>query len=313
MKIGVVGYSKDPLTLHTIQVGRGLGHDVELIDLVGMSNGVPVVYDGLGWMVGPHELDLFDGFIVRAYPGSAALHGSDPGARVTVSEAWQATMQQRDRHDFGVGCLMALEASGKTMINPPLRSFSYDKKPLQLAALVAANISVPRTLITNLAPAVRLFCEDVGQAIMKPVGGGVETQLVTAEILAGLSQRLHDTPVIFQERIVGPDIRVTVVGGEIVSSVSIASHAVDYRLGEAYRAGNQHYATHTLPAKVAAACIKVAELNHLVLAGIDLKLNEQGEYFFLEANSAPVYLDIELKTGAPITECLFRWLARQSA
>ena len=46
----------------------------------------------------------------------------------------------------------------------------------------------------------------------------------------------------------------------------------------------------------------------LVLAGIDLKLSPRNEYVVLEANSGPVYLDIEMKTGAPITAAIIRAL-----
>lgn len=42
---------------------------------------------------------------------------------------------------------------------------------------------------------------------------------------------------------------------------------------------------------------------HQVVSGIDLKLGAGG-YVMLEANSGPVYLDIEQKTGAPITDAI---------
>jgi glutathione synthase/RimK-type ligase-like ATP-grasp enzyme len=42
-------------------------------------------------------------------------------------------------------------------------------------------------------------------------------------------------------------------------------------------------------------------------SGIDLKLTADG-YLVQEANSGPVYLDIELKTGAPLTETIVELL-----
>lgn len=314
MRLAVIGRSNDILSLHSLEYARKMGHEAELIELGGMSNGVPVVFDGESWICGAHQLETFDAFLVRSYPGKVAMLDIDQNASLTVADAWQRTMMQRDRHDFALGCLMALERLGKPFCNPPFASSHFDGKPLQLATLQSAGIRLPRTMVTNFATAVRAFyddvCADGGEVILKPTGGGAETQKVTDEVLSHLDVSLSSTPVIFQERIKGADIRATVVGDKIISCVSIDSHDLDYRLGEAYRAGEQHYVAHTLPTEVAAACLKVARLNELVLAGIDLKQNSHGEYFFLEANSAPVYLDIERKTGAPITEAIIAWLAR---
>ena len=54
------------------------------------------------------------------------------------------------------------------------------------------------------------------------------------------------------------------------------------------------------------------------LSGIGAAVHLQGRcpgrsYAILEANSAPVYLDIEKKTGVPITEHIIRWLERAAS
>ena len=59
--------------------------------------------------------------------------------------------------------------------------------------------------------------------------------------------------------------------------------------------------------------MKAADLCHHVLSGVDLKRDSHGTYTLLEANSAPVYLDIERKTGAPITERIVMWLERAAS
>ena len=51
-----------------------------------------------------------------------------------------------------------------------------------------------------------------------------------------------------------------------------------------------------------------ARLCRQVLSGIDLIQRAGGEYAILEANSAPVYLDIERKTNAPITDAILDYL-----
>lgn len=68
-----------------------------------------------------------------------------------------------------------------------------------------------------------------------------------------------------------------------------------------------------MPRAVEALCLRAAAALGQTLSGIDLKfpggsLGLEG-YVMLEANSAPVYLDIEHKTGAPITAAVLDWLA----
>jgi glutathione synthase/RimK-type ligase-like ATP-grasp enzyme len=119
---------------------------------------------------------------------------------------------------------------------------------------------------------------------------------------------IASAPAIFQQRIVGADVRVTVVGDRVVSAVEVESEdGVDYRRGAAYRAGASVYRSHALPADVASMSLRAAALCGHVLSGIDWKAGKDG-YVILEANSAPVYLDIEHKTGAPITEAVVAWL-----
>ncbi len=196
--------------------------------------------------------------------------------------------------------LFDAEARGVAVYNP-FDSRLFESKPIQLAAFQRAGVPIPRTLISNSETAVRAFASDVGEVIFKPVAGGRETELLTEEKAARL-HLLSAAPVIFQERVVGPDIRVTVVGGEVVSQVEIPSHPVDYRLGEAYRAGEQTYLTLELPREVQAMALKVAALCHHSISGIDFKRSADGQYVVLEANSAPMYRDIELKTHHPISQ-----------
>jgi glutathione synthase/RimK-type ligase-like ATP-grasp enzyme len=54
-------------------------------------------------------------------------------------------------------------------------------------------------------------------------------------------------------------------------------------------------------------CKRIAAMFHHTLAGIDLKKTRDG-YVVIESNSMPVYLDIELKTQAPITNAIVETL-----
>ena len=86
-----------------------------------------------------------------------------------------------------------------------------------------------------------------------------------------------------------------------MSQVEIPSRPIDYRLGDEYRAGRQRYLEVSLPPDVQALAVRVAALCRHTLAGIDIKRDANGDYFVLESNSAPIYLDIEQKLGHPIS------------
>lgn len=183
--------------------------------------------------------------------------------------------------------------------------------PLQLAILQRAGIPIPRTMITNFPAALKAFERDVGEIIFKPTAGGGLAKTMDDDARAKVADAIA-TPVIFQERIRGPDIRATVVGSRVVSCVEIPTEGLDYRSSESYAAGQQTYVNHTLPGEIEEMCLRVARLCGHVLSGIDLK-KDGDRYVVIEANSGPVYLDIERKMGHPITEAIVDVLTRTAA
>jgi glutathione synthase/RimK-type ligase-like ATP-grasp enzyme len=306
MRLGIFGRDSDALVKHTRAVAQARGAEVVTFDLGRMYLGDPLAFDGEEWLFGGEELSRCDGYLLRKYPAETVMLGA-PTETCSGEDWFRRALRAKERSHVAQSCIMDLERRGKRMVNPLMAIAPFDQKPLQLAALRQAGIEIPRTLITNFPAAVRTFREDVGEVIYKPTGGGAETQILKEEDLARLEQ-IASSPVIFQERLQGPDIRVTVVAGRIISSVEIPTDGVDYRSNAAYRAGAQQYVDHSLPLEAQAACLKAAQVCGHVLSGIDLKPQPDGRYVMLEANSAPVYLDIELKTKAPITEAIVDYL-----
>jgi glutathione synthase/RimK-type ligase-like ATP-grasp enzyme len=303
-RIAIVGQTDDRIARHLLQVASASGVSASILPLDGS---VPIAFDGEAWLVAGEELSAFSGFFLRSYPAPAARSFADE-AQVRGQEIAEAMRQQLERSHLALSSLLDLERQGRRFVNPPSVVAGLDYKPLQLATFQAMGVPYPRTLITNFPPAVRAFEADVGAVVAKPVAGGAEARLLGSVSDAALATIAH-SPTIFQERVEGADIRVTVVGQEILSAVEIASETLDYRSGEAYRAGLAEYRPHALPAEIADLCRRITAGLGLVLAGIDLKLNPRQEYVVLEANSGPVYLDIEMKTGAPITAAIVRALS----
>ncbi len=315
MLLGIFGRLDDPLSTHTEERARARGHDVARLPLSAMVDGTPGAFDGGEWLYAGHEVDACDAFVLRQYPAAHALLAPSQTTH-TAADWFRLGMQQQERSAFAQSLLLDLEQRGKPMVNRLGATQPHDHKPLQLAVLRRLGAPLPRTLVTNFPQAARLFVDDVGACVCKPLAGGAETRAVDDELLARLDA-LRGAPVIFQERVSGPDVRVTVVGERVVSSVAIESSTLDYRSGAEYQRGDARYASHPLPAAVEELCVRAAAALGQTLSGVDLKHaggshGLQG-YVMLEANSAPVYLDIEHKTGAPITDALLEWLERAAA
>lgn len=265
----------------------------------------PAAFDGDAWLIQSHDLAEQDALIVRQYP---AIGAQIPG----TTDLHKKQIDQLERSHFAQSLLFDLERRGIPIVNPLLASGPFDLKPFQLAAFARAGFPIPRTMITNFTPAVEAFANDAGDVVVKPIAGGAEARLLS-ELHPAALKTLGASPVIFQQRIRGADVRVTVVGQQIAAAVEIPSDTLDYRSGSAYKAGDQRYVEHSLPNDATNLCLRVAKLCNHVLSGIDLKHTPEGDYVLIEANSAPVYLDIELKTGAPISERIIEWLEGAAA
>lgn len=89
-------------------------------------------------------------------------------------------------------------------------------------------------------------------------------------------------PVLFQKKIVGDNIRVHVVGNDLVAA-RIQANNIDYRYCK-----SKKFTAHHLPKRIAAACVDLSKFLSLNFCGIDL-IKQDNDYFFLEANPAPGY------------------------
>ena len=146
--------------------------------------------------------------------------------------------------------------------------------------------------------------------IFKPLMGGAITRALDAQTLPELPS-VVTSPVIFQERIEGDDLRIMICGDEIVSSVAIVTPAqhLDFRDDPAYSGGDAQYRHVELPDAIKTFCRKAARECGLLFAGIDIKHKPgSDDWVFLELNSSPIYLDVEIKLGHPISAAIAKLL-----
>lgn len=202
--------------------------------------------------------------------------------------------------------LKILRDKGITLINPPVDSTKY----YQLFRLIDAQIPIPQTCITNSYYELQNFVSKVGQVIFKPLTGGEHCREVNQFVLDSLRNQQSE-PIIFQEYIKGSDIRVYLLNGEIISSHILENNKnyLDYRENPAFSTDEFQYIPINLPEHVIKFCKNAANILNLPFTGIDIKIDEKGNYYLIECNSMPIYIDAEIKLKISITDKIIDALA----
>lgn len=199
--------------------------------------------------------------------------------------------------------LRMLDARGIPVINAPTPTSKY----YQLDALQRAGVPIPRTCITSSQAAAKQFVERVGgQAIYKPLPGGSFCRKVDEAFWKDEYNNFAE-PVIFQQFVPGVDVRVNMLEGAVLSAhhiITSRDDVLDYRTDPQYKDGAITYKPIQLPEHVIAYCDQAMRCLGLRFSGIDLRMTSDNQFTLIECNSMPAYLDIEMKTGTPITDLL---------
>jgi glutathione synthase/RimK-type ligase-like ATP-grasp enzyme len=197
------------------------------------------------------------------------------------------------------------QLTGCPWMNPIGPDAEAAHKPWQLKAARAVGLTVPRTMMTNSVEAARSFIAGEQRLVYKPFLQTFDALSETREVSErerGLLESVSYTPVIFQQLIDGIDVRATVIGQRVLAAAAETA-AGEYRLDVRFNV-SLDYRPHSLPASVEAALIELLALMGLRYGAVDLRLGEDGVYYFLEINPAGQFLYVEQSTGMPIAEAL---------
>jgi len=306
LRIGIFGDGADPQCAAVAREAATLGVDTLVVDSRALDEGRPLsMLDGRTFYLGEPVDDVW-GFYLRGVP-SPYVPAMKKDDTLVLYEDWFTTFTQtRERAAYFVAWLLQLAHRGATLVNGPHAASVMQYKPYQLHALRSLGAKVPRTLISNDPAAIRAFHAEVKDVIYKPVLGGAITRVLDAEALERLDA-VTASPVIFQERVRGEDLRIMLVGDELVSCVAIQTpeQHLDFRDDPVYSGGGATYREVALPEPVQRFCRSAAKACGLTFAGIDIK-QRGNEYVFLELNSSPIYMDVELKLGHAISRAIAR-------
>lgn len=196
-------------------------------------------------------------------------------------------------------------------------------KPFQSSIASAAGLNTIPTLLTDDASHFSAFAQsfDGDVAVKSPVSWHRTTQdsdetlatytrrLTTAEALTLAPQVVH-APVVVQpyvEKLY--ELRITVVGSQMfacrIDSQSSDQTNVDWRH---YDLENVRHESIELPSEITAGLSRFMSKSGLKFAAIDMIVDLDGRYVFVEANPSGHYSWIESLTGMPISRSIADWL-----
>jgi len=266
-----------------------------------------------GWLVETPDIHL-------DFRAVQAAYFRRPGTPEAPSGVTREDAAKYCRTEWGAVLASALNSLGKRWLNSPLAILAAEDKPRQLALAVSLGFKVPSTAISNdLKSVIHQFA--YGPVVAKTVrealiDGNDGERVVFTNLIPDLSELSEDAvaaaPVIFQENIEKlSDIRVTVIGektfpAEILSQ-ELSETRTDWRRGS--NPALQHR-THCLPQEISALCVSLVQSLGLRFGAVDLILDHQGIYWFLEVNPNGQWAWIENRTGLPLTSAIVDELER---
>jgi len=294
----VYGRADDPPTRHTLDCLQEQDGPVVFIEQRALPYedlSIDITSCGLGgaFLSGGRKVPLAEVTSVYARPLEPSVHGLEAGAQQHVARLHGLLVEW-------------LDSAPALVVNRPRAMQGNASKPHQLQVIGAAGFTVPATLVTSDADEALRFWRTHGRVIYKSISG---VRSIVRELDAESAERLphlSSLPVQFQEYIPGVDVRVHVVGRECYAA-TIESDGMDYRYAHNHGAEPRLHST-TLPGDIAERCVTLAQAMELPLAGIDLRVNPEGEYVCFEVNPMPAYTYFESHTDLPIGEALARLL-----
>jgi len=296
-----IGLAADDTFCHTLRALKQSGRTFDAIDFAQLT------------LAGEIDASLNDPastvFHLRGKRFELGAYESAYVRLVNIAEAAPSPHLRRRAEGLYQGLIRLFSHAAMPVLNPPLGDCSNFSKFYHSVALAKPrNWTIPRSCLTNQPSEARVFIDSCdGRAIFKGASGMKTwaTLWNEAEHEARLGM-LGVAPVLFQERIDGPDVRIHVVGERLFAE-RIESRELDYRTTR----GNRYEAL-TPPDSIAAGCIELARECNCPFLGIDFKLQrETGAWYFLEANSMPCYEGYDRRTGGRIGQALTDWLGQR--
>ena len=190
------------------------------------------------------------------------------------------------------------------IINRPSAEATNQSKLYQAMAIERSGLQVPESLVSNDMEEIESFAARHGRVIYKSMSS---VRSIVRELdVRSLGALGAIGPALFQQRIIGRNVRVHVVGDATVAC-GIESDATDYRYGMA------RMALCELPSDVAQKCATLTRELGLELSGIDLMVTADDQYYCLEVNPSPAFSVFDVASNGTIAELVAERLTAMAA
>jgi ribosomal protein S6--L-glutamate ligase len=206
-------------------------------------------------------------------------------------------------HQYGLSVVNQLELMGTPVLNGAYGIAASRDKMRSLQLLAAAGVPVPRTVMASDASGIKQMVKLVGgvPVLVKLLSGQEKSGAMICESMQSLEAALeailglgHD--IVVQQYLRGAkgrDLRVLVVGGEVVAAMrrspQVGRFARNLRRGARFEAAE-------LPPAYARAAVEAARVLQLEVCAVDL-LDVKGGARVFEVNSSPSIKEAEIACG----------------
>ncbi|MGV9312154.1 ATP-grasp domain-containing protein [Streptomyces sp. NPDC003691] len=291
MSVLVIGSPHDRTTVHTVRAARLTGVPHHYFDLVRFLHGGTYHWDS-----GSRCGRLSDGGTAVDLPGPAVtgiyVRLVDVVDRFAAAERPAAAARLRALTEVLAGV-------PTTVVNRPGGDLSNWAKAYHLNLLGRCGFTVPRSLLTNDEKEARAFLDAVPDAVFKGASGEKTIASAYDPALEAELRLLPHSPVLFQERMAGADVRTHLVGTEHFSE-RIRSEGVNYQ----YCRGTKSFAPVRVPPDIVAKCLAYRAMSGLDFIGFDFMAGDDGRYTVLEANPMPGYDGYDRRLGLRVSRAL---------
>lgn len=192
------------------------------------------------------------------------------------------------------------------VLNRPLAGISNSSKARHIKDLGACGFLVPRTLVSSVPEKVEALVAPNGQWINKGCSGTRTMAVAVGGPEVSCLRLLENCPSLFQPLIRGFDVRAHItLHGDV--TLKIESTRVDYRYAER-QGGHIEVQRIDLPAAQRFKALEFMRRTGLCFAGFDFKVDEDGQWWLLEANPMPGFEFFDKFAGNEIAKLVINSL-----
>ncbi|MEX3617796.1 RimK family alpha-L-glutamate ligase [Paenibacillus glucanolyticus] len=294
----VIGLSHDSTILHTIRRLR--------------NSSSPFVFFDVQHFIKEGEY-LWDNRLKKGYIGYGEIKIEFPNTVITgvyarlidLSHHFEGVFKQEITSKM-LALTEILQQLDIFTINRPFVDISNASKVYHLSLLAKCGFLIPASLLTNDEFEVHAFVKNYKEVIYK---GASSAKTIVSLYNCKLESELgliKNSPVLFQEKISGLDIRTHLIGDKCYSE-KIESSAIDYRFNTE---ANKFYET-LLPDELINKCKAYQEMSGLNFIGFDFKLTKDNHYIVMEANPMPGYEGYDIRLNHKISNHLIALLSQK--